>query len=257
MSANGHISMAGRWQMSSRNSHAGFTLVELLVVIGIIAVLLALLLPVLNRVREQAARAQCMSNHKQLMSAIFMYTNDWKGTLPFCNWLSQEQPGQYYGAGWLYDVTQPQGNATARNGAIFKYLKTEKILRCPFDPQPWTRGPVHPITSYGINGAVNGFGRSNPVPFFKITQFDPSDICFWELDENYSGGANIYNDGSNYPYEGITRRHGSRKLKTAGAIVSCFGGHAEWTTVENYDSWVNKKPSRLWCVPRSVSANGQ
>jgi prepilin-type N-terminal cleavage/methylation domain-containing protein/prepilin-type processing-associated H-X9-DG protein len=63
--------------MSSRaRTRAGFTLVELLVVIGVIALLLAVLLPSLARAREQAKAAACLSNVKQLATALNMYAND-------------------------------------------------------------------------------------------------------------------------------------------------------------------------------------
>jgi len=66
----------------SKRQRTAFTLVELLVVIGIIAVLLAMLLPALNRVRRQAISVQCQSNLRQLLLAAQLYANDNGGVMP-------------------------------------------------------------------------------------------------------------------------------------------------------------------------------
>jgi prepilin-type N-terminal cleavage/methylation domain-containing protein len=76
--------MNGRFPISTDRPRrpAGFTLVELLVVIGIIAVLLAILLPVTKRVREQAQLTACKSNLRQIGQAFQMYANDNKDHFP-------------------------------------------------------------------------------------------------------------------------------------------------------------------------------
>jgi prepilin-type N-terminal cleavage/methylation domain-containing protein len=82
----------------ARSARGAFTLVELLVVIGIIAVLISVLLPALSKSRKQAYRAQCMSNQSQLVEAVLLYAQNFKGSLPDAN-----QRGSYYGSNRVYN----------------------------------------------------------------------------------------------------------------------------------------------------------
>lgn len=245
-----------------------FTLVELLVVIGIIAVLIAILMPALSRVRDQANRIKCMSNVRNLMQGMVMYASANKSTLPCPNW-GGNPPGI---PGWLYDnsswaswTMEPDGPAWSylEGGAIYKLIKEREVFKCPLHLDRVSDGATEKFTSYLMNGLTSDLTTDKP---HRITKFSTMDVILWESGEsnvaNRVLGIPPFNDGSSQPREWISERHGGggRNVSTGqvkgngGASVGCVDGHVEWMPYKEYELELQKpvqKPgkSRLWISP--------
>jgi prepilin-type N-terminal cleavage/methylation domain-containing protein/prepilin-type processing-associated H-X9-DG protein len=124
----------------------GFTLVELLVVIGIIALLISILLPSLNRARETANRVKCASNMRQIGQAILLYANDNKGAYP--RTVGNLSGGVTWGTGATSSDPFVSGTAVSSNdvtSALFLLLRagdiTSEVFTCPSsNAQKWDYG---------------------------------------------------------------------------------------------------------------------
>jgi prepilin-type N-terminal cleavage/methylation domain-containing protein/prepilin-type processing-associated H-X9-DG protein len=125
---------------------SAFTLIEILVVIAIIAILAAILFPVFARARENARRASCQSNLKQIALGILQYTQDNDEKFPFYdNWETPTGVG-----GWAY-VVQP-------------YFKSTQILQCPSEENTSSSTVSSPYyTDYAYNLALGRKTATAPV----------------------------------------------------------------------------------------------
>lgn len=158
-----------------RKPTLGFTLVELLVVIGIIALLISILLPTLSRARSAAKKVVCLSNQRQLGNMMVMYINENKGRFPVSHYMPGGSAGNWiqpdFGLPEVYDnwdfmqnIRRPGMNffgglLRMEEGVADLLMCPEAVLWNPDDSIPQNQ----PVTNLLINGNF---------PNRKITQVD-------------------------------------------------------------------------------------
>lgn len=177
----------------------GFTLFELLIVIGIIALLLSLLLPALNRARESAHQVTCLAHLRQVTAAIMAYVNDNDGTFPGAGGGLFTPTAQGDANDWLWWRAGSAGQKytidNIGNGGIGPYLHLSStdpsslsVLRCPSDDvssRPKSSGMVaaYPF-SYVINPWVATTGMLQPGQVRTLRQVKDSSQKILIYEEN-------------------------------------------------------------------------
>ncbi len=218
----------------------GFTLIELLVVIAIIAVLMAILMPALNRVREQGKRAACLNNVKQMALAWIMYADDNDNKI--VNGNTSTGSHNKDGTCWVYwsgrSVSEEARIEGIQRGLLYEYCPNIKLYKCPTG----IRGEV---VTYAIVDALNGYdaipGAEGQIVKNRTQIRKPGQRAVF-LDEGRLSPASwtIWYDQERW-WDQITARHGD------GTNFSFVDGHSEYwkwkdpRTLEickaDYDYW--------------------
>jgi prepilin-type N-terminal cleavage/methylation domain-containing protein/prepilin-type processing-associated H-X9-DG protein len=129
--------------------NSAFTLIELLVVIAIIAILTAIVLPVLQQAREDGRKAGCVSNLKQIGMSIFEYAQDYDETLPRSHFANEPYSTNDD------DPTDPSKtvcDAPKWMDVLYSYLKTTEVFNCPSDTFSEMNGNLSDGTPYTLAG---------------------------------------------------------------------------------------------------------
>ena len=237
---------------SANRLRQAFSLVEVLVAVGIMAILMAILLPTVTRVRKQAQTIKCEGHMRQILIMTNLYCNDWEGVLPYTNWGDGPAftPNRHVGyPGWAYDGNVPGARGTydesdIQTGVLYKYAgSSSEMFRCPLDIGPYAAQWYTMLTTYCANGSMSGFGGTpRNISEFKAGQA----AIYWEVGATAGGGEGW--DGANYPWEGISVRHAG-----STTTVGFLDGHVTLYDVNMFNSELNHGPSTLYCDPRSLS----
>ncbi len=211
----------------------GFTLIELLVVIAIIAILAAILFPVLTAAKNRASSTTCLNNLKQLSMAVRQYCDDYNGITPACypvegyyDFAGIERTGQ------VPKSVDPVRGYDVRNGTIYRYVKSRDVFRCPVDNRVYRNSDGVTIryaneSSYSMNQQLGSIpvwkhfikletataGRASKIMLLiQEKQNNDSNCAFQDAADIPS---DVHYDGTNLVYADCHAKFGSQKVLVA------------------------------------------
>lgn len=199
----------------------GFTLVELLVVIGIIALLISVLMPALAKARSQAMITRCMANHKQIIQGVIMYTmQNRPGTLPAENITDSDGSSKWYARRYIGQYVMNTKDNTLNNS---------RVLLCPL----YSQSPSSEGLGIGFNNCYD-----NGIRGYKYSTFrQPSRlIILGDVRVDSSGYMACFfeqlyfNDGSPRSWDGLPNGGSRRQFAyrhNKQTVVSFADGHVE------------------------------
>jgi prepilin-type N-terminal cleavage/methylation domain-containing protein/prepilin-type processing-associated H-X9-DG protein len=203
---------------SSESSRRAFTLIELLVVIAIIAILAAILFPVFARARENARRASCSSNLKQIALGAMMYVQDYDEHFPLMWEDYSDHSVRPYG---YADILEP-------------YIKSSQVFKCPSVSTTSSDPTATGYTSYSYNmmlantanGTLNS-GKSlavltQPTLTVMILDDSPASARAWEWGCQLGAACTAGTGGPGLAKIAVAKRH------LDGINISFCDGHVKW-----------------------------
>jgi len=230
----------------------GFTLIELLVVIAIIAILASLLLPVLNKAKLKAQGVQCMNNHRHLLMAWKMYTDDSNERIPYASaddYYHPELDPYVWVLGWInfFDPSNPSNwdvNQDIARSPLWTYCgKSAAIWKCPADKSyviangerlPRVRSMSMNVWLGAFGGSDFGIGRGQGwqiyTRFSDLTDPGPANtFVFLDMREDSIDVGNFATDMNGWPdhpeQTGFYDLPGSYHHRAGG--LSFADGHSE------------------------------
>ena len=193
-----------------KRGEKGFTLIELLVVIAIIAILAAILFPVFARARKQAQKTSCLSNLKQIGTAINMYTSDWDEKYPYVLGFNlQTMPVTTYTT-VFNSITAAECGETTGTGSLpmllSPYVRNMRIFLCPtiaegtwVTPDATVTYGATTLTTYLFNAvALKAYGGSGATNHIRITgmsegmcERSADAVLVWDGKCGYTDGTSV------------------------------------------------------------------
>lgn len=271
--------MNDRPEQRRPTDQSGFTLVELLVVIGIIALLISILLPSLNKARESARQVACLSNLRQAGTALAMYVSQYKGWLPPYvrpadvggQTYSSPISGRNFSAGFRYALVtlwwapsqdeDPVRDGDGFLGPFVGQQATGKVpgqaLGCP-SVNPWVEPTVatwfgssltiypHQFKTYGVNYFVLNGEQDPAVVGVRATQIKHSAECVFMAEgiggfpAIYTVYGDLFDFPQNFTYATPTPRHNNR------FNMLYFDGHADAGTLKDDYQRTTTAQRRKW-----------
>ena len=220
-----------------RQLRMGFTLIELLVVIAIIAILASILFPVFARARENARRASCQSNLKQIGLGILMYVQDYDETYPLL-WYGSGNPSviqtESGTPGMVFKVGDggygEEYNYITYMDMIHPYVKNVQLFRCPSS----TDAERYP--DYMLNGGYGGayksyYGKANGVTALAEISSPSTSVMLWETGKESNGVSYEARYGFRGAATNIPRWRLSHEQHLEGMNMTFGDGHVKWMSL--------------------------